>query len=127
MDNILAFPGKSSSPTAAHFDAPQSDAEPLIVTSIDGTLVLSRAANEQRTSGDWSNQDVADLYRVEALLVQAGIRLSTDRGLSDENDPWFVFLREDGEVFVHLARINGTYLLDSPGVGALLEGPDFHH
>lgn len=75
--------------------------------------------------GEWTNQELADLYRVEAILVQAGIRLETDRGLTDEGDPWFVFCNHEGEVLVHLARLDGSYLLDSPGIGKPIHGKDF--
>ncbi|QDG74947.1 hypothetical protein [Labrenzia sp. PHM005] len=99
---------------------------PQVGTTVDGTLVVS--APDTATAfpdGDWTNQELADLYRVESLLIQAGIKMSTGRGVTDENDPWFVFCREDGDVFVHLARADGRYLLDSPGLSGLLEGPDF--
>ena len=75
--------------------------------------------------GDWSQQELADLYRVEALLTQANMRVETDRGTTDEGEPWFVFCRPDGEIFVHLCRIGGEYLLDSPGLDAPLRGSDF--
>jgi len=42
---------------------------------------------------DWSAQDVAEFYRVEAILVQSGLRVTSARGLTDEGDPWFVFCR----------------------------------
>jgi hypothetical protein len=74
---------------------------------------------------DWSNQELADLYRVEALLAQANIRIRTTRGVSDEGDPWFVFCYPDGEVFVHLARIDGLYILDGPGLDSVISGPNF--
>lgn len=74
---------------------------------------------------DWTNQELADLYRVEALLTQANVRIETTRGTSDEGDPWFVFCRADGEVFVHLARIDGMYVLDSPKLDVVLSGPSF--
>ena len=126
MVNILAFPGKPTSGSSSFQDAIRNEvALPLLTANPDGTLIVTRPAEASRLSGDWSNQEVADLYRVEALLLQAGIRITTDRGVSDEDDPWFVFCREDGEVFVHLARIDGTYLLDSPGLGTLLQGRDF--
>jgi hypothetical protein len=77
-------------------------------------------------SGDWSTQEIAEFYRVEAALVQAGIKVSVDRGVSDEGDPWFVFCREnDGEVIVHFARISGTYLIAAESIGAPISGPDF--
>ena len=124
MVNILAFPGKPSS-KATHQDSLECGAEmPLVASTLDGTLVVARNASPG-PSGDWNNQELADLYRVEALLVQAGIRITTGRGLSDENEPWFVFCRDDGEVFVHLARTGGVYLLDSPGLEIPLEGSDF--
>jgi hypothetical protein len=86
-----------------------------------------RAAPTRKKSAcrDWSNQELADLYRVEALLTQANIRIKTTRGTSDEGDPWFVFCHADGEVFVHLARIDGLYILDGPGLGSVLSGPSF--
>jgi hypothetical protein len=44
-------------------------------------------------------------------LIQAGVPIDTDRGVSDEGDPWFVFCRKDtGDVFVHFARIADSYV-----------------
>src|ERR1700722_1745920 len=77
-------------------------------------------------SGDWSSQEIAEFYRVEAALVQAGVRVFVDRGVTDEGDPWFVFCREtDGEVIVHFARINGNYLIAAESIGPPIRGPDF--
>ena len=77
-------------------------------------------------SGDWSSQEIAEFYRVEAALVQAGVSVFVDRGVSDEGDPWFVFCRAtDGEVIVHFARINGNYLIVADSIGQPLRGPDF--
>lgn len=76
-------------------------------------------------AADWDNQELADLYRVRDLLAKAGGHIEVDRGVSDEGDPWFVFCQPDGEVFVHLCRIDGIYLLDSPNMASHLTGPDF--
>ncbi|MFD1252830.1 hypothetical protein DEVEQU_01118 [Devosia equisanguinis] len=91
------------------------------------TVLSFPAAGEARSGsgGDWSRQELADLYRVEALLIQANMRIETERGTSDEGEPWFVFCRPDGDVFVHLCRIDGLYLLDSPGLDTPLRGSDF--
>jgi hypothetical protein len=76
--------------------------------------------------GDWSRQEIAEFYRVEAALVQAGLRIAVDRGVTDEGDPWFVFCRaSDGEVIVHFARIGFNYIVIAESVGRPLEGPDF--
>ncbi|WP_306150188.1 MULTISPECIES: hypothetical protein [unclassified Roseibium] len=136
MVEIIAFPGKIQSTTvdtsrlnlegAASCQDLQVMPVPQISSTLDGTVVVSPSETADNfPEGDWTNQELADLYRVESLLVQAGIKMSTGRGVTDENDPWFVFCREDGDVFVHLARADGRYLLDSPGLSGLLEGPDF--
>jgi len=74
---------------------------------------------------DWSNQELADLVRVQRLLCQAGVNVATDRGVTDEGDPWFVFLDAHGEVFVHLSRIDGQYILDSTVQEGVVSGPCF--
>ncbi len=75
---------------------------------------------------DWSQQELAEFYRVEAALIRAGIRVGTDRGLSDENEPWFIFYRsDDGEVVLHFARIDGEYLIAGPAYEEIARGFDF--
>lgn len=74
---------------------------------------------------DWTNQEMADLARVQYLLSRAGVPLETDRGLTDEGDPWFVFCDPHGEVFVHICRIGTVYLLDGPSLETPLKGPSF--
>lgn len=74
---------------------------------------------------DWTNQEMADLARVQYLLSRAGVPLETDRGLTDEGDPWFVFCDATGEVFVHICRMGMIYLLDSPSLETPLKGHSF--
>ncbi|WP_293677597.1 hypothetical protein [uncultured Phenylobacterium sp.] len=79
-----------------------------------------------RATPDWSQQELAEFYRVEAALIQAGIQVETDRGLSDEGDPWFVFCRaEDGEVVIHFARFDGQYVIAGPAYEGIARGHDF--
>jgi hypothetical protein len=78
-------------------------------------------------SRDWSTQELAEFYRVEAALLQAGMRVVSDRGVTDEGDPWFVFCRaDDEEVLIHFARIDGRYLISAPGFGGDATGYNFH-
>lgn len=73
----------------------------------------------------WSNQDLAELYRVEGALLQAGLRIETEVGVSDEGDPWFVFCHGDsGELIVHFARIDGRYMVAAPALPKPLKGAD---
>ena len=87
--------------------------------------VLSFFRPAPSTNGDWSQQELAEFYRVEAASLQAGLRLAIERGLSDEGDPWLVFCREDGEVFLHFARTDGSYVIVSDMLGEPLVGPNF--
>lgn len=75
---------------------------------------------------DWTQSELAQFYRVEAALMRAGLHVETERGLSDEGDPWFAFCRtEDGEVAIHFARIDGEYIVAGMMGRLLARGRDF--
>ena len=75
---------------------------------------------------DWTQQELAQFYRVEAALLSAGIAVETDRGISDEGDPWFVFCRVGGgDVIVHFARYGHFYLIASPAMEQIAHGTNF--
>ena len=82
-------------------------------------IIPFRRVSPQR---DWTNDELAELYRVEHSLLQARIALETDRGVSDEGDPWFVFCRPEGDVLVHVTRFDGLYRLYSPALAGPLTG-----
>lgn len=68
----------------------------------------------QPSSCDWTQQELAEFYRVEDALLQGGFAVTTDRGVSDEGDPWFVVCRADTEeVIAHFARIDREYVIAS--------------
>jgi hypothetical protein len=76
--------------------------------------------------GDWTQSELAEFYRVEGALQQAGISVLTDRGVSDQGEPWFVFCREDdGEIIAHFARIDGEYVIVSNVAPGAARGRDF--
>ena len=78
-----------------------------------------------RRSWDWSTRELSEFYRVESALIQAGLKIDTERGLTDEGDPWFAFCRsDDGEVVVHIARIGGVYVLAGPSYEGIATGSD---
>jgi hypothetical protein len=78
--------------------------------------------------GDWSQQELAEFYRVEAALVNSGVAITTDRGITDEGDPWLVFCRDDNdEVIVHFARIDGEYVVASNLAEAVVRGRNFNN
>jgi hypothetical protein len=76
--------------------------------------------------GDWSQRELEEFYRVEDALTKSGVGISTDRGLTDEGEPWFVFFRQDNEeVIVHFARIGGEYVVASNFTEAVVRGRNF--
>lgn len=76
-----------------------------------------------RPSSGWSSSELGEFYRIEAVLIKAGLRVDTDSGISDEGDPWFAFCRgNDGEVIVHIARIGRVYFLASPSFEGFASG-----
>ncbi|WP_297506535.1 hypothetical protein [uncultured Caulobacter sp.] len=87
---------------------------------------FQRSPRHAPAPADWSQQELAEFYRVESALIRAGIRVGTDRGLSDEREPWFVFYRaDDGEVVIHFARIDGEYVIAGPAYEEIARGFDF--
>ena len=73
----------------------------------------------------WLDQELAEFQRVRDALTQAGLDVATDHGLTDEGDPWFVFLRAGtDEVTAHFARIDGQFIADSSACAAPLHGRD---
>lgn len=63
-------------------------------------------------SGNWSNQNLADVYRCIDQFARHGIVLEAASGLSEEGDPWFAL--EDvasGDAVIHIARIDGFYVV----------------
>ena len=79
-----------------------------------------------KPSCDWTQRELAEFYRVENALIQAGLRLETERGVTDEGDPWFVFCRADtGEVFIHFARVAGQYIAIGAALDQVVRGKDF--
>lgn len=87
------------------------------------TAVVVPLCRRSSSSQPWSNQEIAEFYRVTELLSQAGLAVSLDSGVTDEGDPWQVFYREDtGDVIAHFARINGQFVVACPPTGDVKRG-----
>ena len=61
----------------------------------------ARRMDERRTGGALSGRTV---------LNQASFAVETDWGVSDKGDPWFAFCHADGQVVVHIARIDESII-----------------
>lgn len=75
---------------------------------------------------NWTNEELAELFRVVDILGRAGVDIDTDMGLSDEGEPWFAFCRVDtGDVIVHFSRIDGQFVAVSAATDTVVRGNNF--
>lgn len=88
--------------------------------------LLRPSKTQTGVPGPWTSQELAELYRIAEILGRAGMPVEMDSGLSDENEPWFVFFSPDtGDVIAHFARISGTYTAVSSASPHLLHDTCF--
>lgn len=77
-------------------------------------LHLFRTSAARPPDRGWQPNELAEFYRVVALLARSGLAVSLQTGVSDEGDPWAVIIRDDtGDVLVHLARMDGQFVVAS--------------
>lgn len=120
MNNVLPF-GKKAHPSLCKNTQDLLDLSTLTDGAADfssgmvdrSSGGLSHLPRHTVTTPDWTNQELASFMRAHRLLSIAGLSLKTERGVTDEGDPWFVFVNHDGDVFAHFARIGEVYILDS--------------
>jgi hypothetical protein len=75
------------------------------------TFFKLKSVKSEPRKGSWNNQDIADFYRAVDILKRAGLNTEVDSGVTDEGDPWFVFMKpENGEVIAHFAQIDGHFI-----------------
>lgn len=74
---------------------------------------------------DWSTQERSEFFRVIELLGRSGLSLELETGLTDEDEPWAVFCApETGDPVVHIARLDGRYVLAATTLAEPVEGRD---
>jgi hypothetical protein len=90
------------------------------------SLRLRRAKPVPGPQLDWTQQELAELYRVRDRLTQSGIAVSVETGLTDEAEPWAVFVHsETGDSFVHIARLDGDVVVANMTANVIYRGQDF--
>lgn len=99
----------------------RSHGQEALEASVSSRVV--RLADVRLHRRDWTNQELAQLHRLVIGLRSLGLCFETDRGMSDEGDPWFAFY-DDGsdEVFAHFARISGSFVACAPWIKGSLCG-----
>ena len=131
MSNIFNFRPKKKSTTEGDFLKDADDTVEFGPTGREVNFRVPAPPSSEETPRsdlilrDWSNQELASIYRVKKLLDAAGVPNTLERGISDEGDPWCIFCGRGGDVFIHLCRLDGRYVLDSPNLRNPLSGMDF--
>jgi hypothetical protein len=127
MTNIFDFRPKQMKSLNSDF---LNDADDKVEFDLSGREVQAgdmsqHFARETPVIRDWSNQELANIYRVKKLLDTAGVPNTLERGITDEGDPWCIFCTFAGDVFIHLCRIDNRYILDSPNLKTPINGTSF--
>lgn len=79
-----------------------------------------------RDSGDWSAAERARLEELADRLAASGVRVEVIFGATDEGDPWCVVTDENGDVLIHVARIDGRFVVHSAIDDMVNESVDLH-
>lgn len=73
-----------------------------------------RFPRSKAAASDWSEAELAEFRRVADSLRACGVDVRTEYGVSDEGDPWFLFLRGGSDdVIAHFARVDGEVVADT--------------
>jgi len=79
-----------------------------------------------RDSGDWTAGERARLEDLADSLAAGGVKVEVVFGATDEGDPWCVVTDADGDVLIHVARIDGKFVVHSAVDDMMSEGADLH-
>lgn len=79
-----------------------------------------------RDSGDWTATERARLEDLADRLASGGVHVEVIFGATDEGDPWCVVTDADGDVLIHVARIDGRFVVHSAIDDAVNESVDLH-
>jgi hypothetical protein len=88
-------------------------------------LFKTNSIATKREERKWNNQEIADFYRAVDILKRAGLDVEVDSGVTDEGEPWLVFVRSgDGEVLAHFAQIDRQFVAVSSLNHEVYKGSD---
>lgn len=71
--------------------------------------------------GDWTSGERARLGELAERLAAGGTRVQAAYGVSDAGDPWCVIQDEQDEVLIHIARIDGAFVIHDAAIDAVQE------
>ena len=72
--------------------------------------------------GGWTAAERARLSELADRLSADGAKVEVVYGVTDEGDPWCVIKDDQEEVLIHVARINGQFVIHDASADAIQEG-----
>lgn len=73
--------------------------------------------------GGWTASERARLAELaDRLSAAEGVKVEAVYGVSDEGDPWCAIKDENEEILVHVARIDGQFVIHDAAADAIQEG-----
>ena len=72
--------------------------------------------------GGWTAAERARLSELADRLGADGAKVEVVYGMTDEGDPWCVIKDDQEEVLIHVARINGQFVIHDASADAIQEG-----
>lgn len=72
--------------------------------------------------GGWTASERERLADLADRLSASGGKVEAVYGVSDDGDPWCVIKDEDEEILVHIARIDGQFVIHDAAADAIQEG-----
>lgn len=71
--------------------------------------------------GDWTSGERARLGELAERLAARGARVRAAYGVTDQGDPWCVIQDDEDEVLIHIARIDGAFVIHDAARDAVQE------
>ena len=81
-------------------------------------------AEELSVGEGWSPGERAQLREIGVQLAGVLDEVELVFGKTERGDPWCAVTDSSGEVLLHIARIDGAFVVHSPGDDRMAEGPD---
>jgi hypothetical protein len=80
--------------------------------------------NRVRDGGDWTGAERARLEALVGQFAKAGVTVEVVYGVTESGDPWCVVKDENEDVLLHVARIDGRFVVHQAADDSLAEATD---
>jgi hypothetical protein len=77
-----------------------------------------------RDGGDWTGAERARLEALVGQFAKAGVTVEVIYGVTEDGDPWCVVKDENEDVLLHVARIDGRFVVHQAADNSLAEATD---